>query len=311
MLSKVAERVYWTARYLERVESTARLISIYDMLLFDLPKTVKISWYNLIVINSLENDFSDRYSVQEERNVVKFLLGDDTNPCSMLTSLASMRENIRTTRDVVLEETWEQVNELYLYVQNNVQNGIDRRQRHEFLDTVIKGCQQILGLLYCNMPHDPAWDFLRIGRNLERADMTSRNLDAGLAEMIELSDDEAAVNSRQIVWGNILRSLNAHQSYRRHVRSAVAGKAVLPYLLEDPDFPRSIAHCFNALLHSCERLPQSEHVVKQLKKIRRKIFRKMDYDMPASNIRDHINDTQIQLASIHNLVREQWFPIDY
>ena len=265
MLSKVAERVYWTARYLERVESTARLITIYDQLLFDLPPGVKLSWYNLIIINSLEHDFNERYSVRDERNVVKFMLGDDSNPNSVVNSLKWMRENVRTTRDVVLEETWELVNELSLYVQNNLQSGINRSQRHNFLDNIIKGCQQILGLLYGNMPHDPAWDFLRIGRNLERADMTSRNLDAGLAEIIELEDDDLSINSRQIIWGNVLRSLNAQQSYRRHLRSAVVGTSVLPYLLEDLDFPRSIAHCFNAMENSCEQLPRSETVLAGLK----------------------------------------------
>ena len=78
MLSKVAERIYWSARYLERVESTARLLSIYDKLLFDMPRRVNLGWYNLIVINSLEDDYNSRYSVRDERNVVKFLLGDDT-----------------------------------------------------------------------------------------------------------------------------------------------------------------------------------------------------------------------------------------
>ncbi|HBR95991.1 MAG TPA: hypothetical protein DD979_01265, partial [Gammaproteobacteria bacterium] len=70
MLSKVAERVYWSTRYLERIESTARLITIYNQLLFDLPKTVNLSWYNLIRINILEDIFSKRYSVMEERNVL-------------------------------------------------------------------------------------------------------------------------------------------------------------------------------------------------------------------------------------------------
>jgi len=83
MLSKVAERIYWAARYLERVESTARLLSIYDKLLFDLPRQVNLGWYNLIVINSLEQDFNERYSVRDERNVVKFLLGDESNYSSV------------------------------------------------------------------------------------------------------------------------------------------------------------------------------------------------------------------------------------
>ncbi len=308
MLSRVAERVYWTARYLERIESTARLVSIYDKLLFDLPRTVKLSWYNLIIINSLEADFNDRYSIRDERNVVKFMLGDESNPSSLVTSLKAIRENIRTTRDVVLEETWELINELSLYVNANLQTGINRSQRHEFLDNVIKGCQQVLGLLYGNMPHDAAWDFLRLGRNLERADMTSRNLDAGIAEMLDIElDEKAVINSQQIIWGNVLRSLNADLSYRRETRSAVRGETVLFYLLENKEFPRSIAHCLEALIDSSEKLPRSENLTKNLKKIEKDILKKVDYEKMGQPLRDYLNDVQISLASIHTLISENWF----
>ena len=42
MLCRVAERIYWGSRYLERVENTARLVSVYDNLLFDLPRDTNI-----------------------------------------------------------------------------------------------------------------------------------------------------------------------------------------------------------------------------------------------------------------------------
>ena len=308
MLSKVAERVYWIARYMERIESTTRLISIYDKLLFDLPRGVSLSWYNLIRINGSEQTFTERYSVRDERNVVKFILGDTNNPSSLVSSLAAIRENVRTTRDVVLEETWELINELNIYVQGHLQQGINRSKRHEFLENVVKGCQQILGLLYGNMPHDAAWDFLRLGRNLERADMTTRNLDAGVAAIMELDDDDTAVNAQQIIWGNVLRSLNAEQSYRRFMRSSVKGDAVLQYLLENTAFPRSIEHCYSAIIDSCSHLPNSEDLVTQLTRKKNKLFQKTHYQNHGEPLRDYLNDLQIHLGGLHNEFRALWFP---
>lgn len=308
MLSKVAERVYWTARYLERVESTARLVSIYDQLMFDLPRSVKLGWYNLIIINGQEALFDSKYTVRDERNVMKFMLGDETNPSSMVSSLRAIRENVRTTRDVVLEDTWEMVNELSMYVQENLQQGITRNKRHSFLKQVIKGCQQILGLLYGSMPHDAAWDFMRLGRNLERADMTTRNLDAGIAAILEIEEDQSTVNSRQIIWGNVLRSLNADQSYRRSTHQAVNGSAVVQYLIEDEAFPRSIAHCLKALAGSCTVLPKSKPLAEHLQCIQQSLYHAEDGEIIGKPFCDYLNQLQIQLAELHTLISTTWFP---
>lgn len=307
MLSKVAERVYWTARYLERVENTARLVNIYDKLLFDLPRSVKISWYTLIVINDLEYEFGTRYAVRDERNVVKFLLGDKSSPCSVVSSLHAIRENVRTTRDVVLGETWELVNELCLCVNGNIQQGINRSQRHNFLEEIIKGCQQIWGLLYGNMPHDSAWAFLRLGRNIERADMTTRNLAAGTAIIREMKNDDNAVNSSQIVWGTILRSLNADQSYRRCMRTSISAVPVVNYLLENEEFPRAIAHCLNVMLDSSGKLPRTGAVLIQLLDIQ-KLFKEIDYGALDESFGSYLNEFQIRLAALHHVIGETWFP---
>ncbi|ABD82357.1 alpha-E domain-containing protein [Saccharophagus degradans] len=308
MLSKVAERVYWTARYLERAENTARLIQVYDNLLFDLPRNVDLSWYNLITLNSQQIDFEDRYKVHDERNVIKFLVGDESNPSSIVSSLALIRENVRTTRDVVPEETWELTNELSLYVQENLQQGINRSKRHQFLDGVVKGCQQILGLLYGTMPHDAAWYFLRLGRNLERADMTTRIVDAGVAAVLSLEEDDTVVNSRQIIWGNVLRSAGADQSYRRTVRTSVKGEAVLNYLLEDPAFPRSIHHCLAAIADSAAKLPRSRPVVTSLQELQATVFEDVNYDELGMPLRDYLNELQLKLATIHSIIANRWFP---
>jgi uncharacterized alpha-E superfamily protein len=308
MLSKVAERVYWTARYLERVESTARLVSIYDKLLFDLPRNVKLSWYNLIIINSLEQDFRQRYTVWDENNIVRFLIGDDSNPVSVVSSLQAIRENMRTTRDVLLQETWELTNELSMYVSSNLQQGVTRSQRHDFLENIIKGCQQINGLLYGNMPQDAVWDFLRLGRNLERADMTSRNLDAGIAAALEMENDDGIMNSDQIIWGGVLRALNADQSYRRSTRKAVRGKTVVPYLLENKELQRSIVHCLNGLIESSQRLPRSAPLVAELERIRQATQTERPYQALDYSFREYLNELQIKLAGVHTLISHTWFP---
>lgn len=307
MLSKVAERVYWTARYIERVENTARLVQVYANLLLDLPREVNLGWYNLITLNKLEAAFNERYKVQDERNVVKFLLGDDSNPSSAVSALRMLRENVRTTRDVVPEEAWELINELSIFVSDNVQNAVNRGHRPQVLEGIVRGCQQINGLLYGTMTHDAVWDFLRLGRNLERADMTTRILDAGSVAGLQVRDDEAAVNARQIIWGQVLRSVGAEQSYRRKLRASVKGAQVAAYLLEDTQFPRAIEHNLSAIVDSAGKLPNAEPVVKHLTKVKRNAFNDVPYQNLGEPLREYLNELQLDLASIHSAIAEAWF----
>ncbi|GAA0223883.1 alpha-E domain-containing protein [Marinomonas primoryensis] len=306
MLSRVAERLYWSARYLERVENTARLVSVYDDLMFDLPKDIEVSWYNLIEILSGEEIFEQRYKVKDERNVVKFLLADDTNYNSMLSSLKMVRENIRTTRDVVPKETWELINELDLYAQQNIKQGINRSERHLFLNTIIEGCQKIIGLFAGAMSRDSGWQFLIMGRYLERADMGTRILDAAVSLMLQ-SEPEERIQLGQVTWSKVLKSQSAYLDYRRTVRTSINGAKAATFLMSDPCFPRTLAYCFGQIGESATKLPRADLITTKIDKIL-----KFNYPITSSEDLDegfhnHLNEIQIAIIEIHQQITENWF----
>lgn len=308
MLSKVAERLYWTARYLERVENTARLVSVYDSLLFDLPHDLDISWYNLVTINSADSLFEERYRNRDERNIVKFLLADDTNPSSMLSALKMVRENVRTTRDMLPQECWEMVNELYIFANDNISQGINRRGRHEFLNQMIKGCQQIIGLMKGTMSRDAPWQFMRLGRNLERADMVTRLLDAGAAAQIQ-GEAETQMRISQVVWGNVLRSSSAELNYRRAMRSAVRESDVASFLLKDPHFPRGLNFCLIQMLSAVAALPNSSNAKKSLDEALAFQFDLDDSKRLGEEFREYLNQQQLNLIELHQGFNETWFSV--
>ncbi|QUX90773.1 hypothetical protein CYL31_04870 [Marinomonas sp. A3A] len=306
MLSRVAERLYWSARYLERVENTARLVSVYDDLLFDLPKDIEVSWYNLIEILSGEEIFEQRYKVKDERNVVKFLLADDTNASSMLSSLKMVRENIRTTRDAVPKETWELINELDLYAQQNIKQGINRSGRHDFLNTIIEGCQKIIGLFAGAMRRDSGWHFLIMGRYLERADMGTRILDAAVSLMLQ-SDPETRIQLGQVTWSKVLKSQSAYLDYRRTVRTSINGAKATTFLMNDPCFPRSLAYCLGQIGEAATKLPRAGLITAKVDKL-------LEFDYPINSSEDldedfhnHLNDIQIAIIEINHQITENWF----
>jgi uncharacterized alpha-E superfamily protein len=311
MLSRVAERIYWMSRYLERVENTARLIEVYTNLLLDLPSGVDIGWYNLVTLNDAEEKFNARYKVRDERNVIKFLLSDPDYSGSIVNSLQMVKENLRTSRDVVPAESWEYVNELSLYVNDHLQEGIRRGTRHEFITEVIKSCQLFHGIFISTMSEGQPKLFLRLGRNIERADMTTRILDAGATLLLE-NEGNLLPNTQQIIWGNVLHSVSAYLPFTKSQRRSVNGLRVANYLLGDRNFPRAVGYCLEAISNISDRLPRSQKLKAAVMKVSSSTFdltNEHDGEMGES-FREYLNDLQLDIANLHLLAAETWFDLD-
>ncbi len=308
MLSRVAEAIYWFGRYLERAENTARLIRVNSHLMLDTPKGISLGWEPLISITGLGKNFDDFYTEATERNVVKFLIGDLNNPSSILNSLAMARENCRTVRDIIPRTAWQNLNKLYLFAKESVSSGLTKKGRDEYLDGIIASSQQLNGLLYSVMYQDEAWLFLRIGRNIERAEMTTRILDVRSSDL--LTDEEELFESRSlegVQWISVLKSLSAYSIYRRTVQVRVSRTPVLNFLFHDTHFPRAITHCLNSVEESLGNLPRNNIPLKSLRLLVQKInARKMDH-LEQEALHKFIDEIQSSIRRFHLAIEKQYF----
>lgn len=305
MLSRVAERLYWMARFLERAENTARLAKVYGYLMLDLPNGVGVTWRQLVDITGSDADFTRRYRSAGELNVMRFLLADRDNPGALLTSLAMARENMRTTRDLVPSEGWEHVNELYLFAKKKLAGTSMPKQRFEFLSAIIMRCQQVTGLLAGTMSHGAAYQFVRIGRNLERADMTSRIMDVGSATLVAPGTELPRLENR--LWTYVLRAVSGHQMYRQYVRRQVQRERVLAYLLRDHQFPRAVAHTLDVIGECIERLPRRDEPLGRIEHLQSLVANVPVEDLDAGRLHAFIDDLQLELGRIHELAVSTWF----
>lgn len=306
MLSRSAERLYWLARYLERTENTARLLSVYMNLMFDLPMGVDLSWRYLLNICGAEDAFFKIYKNPNELNTMRFLLTEPDNPGSLYSSLSFARENIRTTRDLMPDEAWQQVNEMYLFAKNNIDSVSHRRGRVLMLQEILKGCQRFTGFLSGAMSQDNAFRFIKLGRNIERADMSTRMLDIGSVLMADVRSDKM-LEDESSIWINVLKSLSALLMYRKHRRRRIKGDDVLDYLLKDNHFPRAVAHCINEIHECINQLPQSERVNENLNQL--EVFL-TEIDMKQttpSQLHTLLDTIQARLAVAHNQIASTWF----
>jgi len=306
MLSRVANRVYWMARYIERAENTARLINVNTHLLLDLPKRIRLGWEPMIDITSSRDYFYSLYDTAEERNVVRFMVTDNKNPSSIISALGMARENARTIRDIIPREAWEQVNELYLTTKANAQSIMTHRHRYDGLRSIIRGAQTITGLLAGTMTHDEGYSFLRMGRNLERADMTTRIIDVRSATLLpEMAEDLSPFENLQ--WMSVLKSLTAYQMYRREMRLRVRRPDVLKFLLQEQRFPRSFHHSLREVESCLNELPASEKLLKLVSRLQRKLMSAKPQELKQEKLHDFIDELQLGLIGIDNAISQTYF----
>lgn len=307
MLSRVAERVYWLARYIERIENTARLAKVHSQLMFDMPKSVKLSWYTLIEITSNEDYFDEHYDTKTEKNCCWAILGDRDNSTSLMSSLWWARENVRTTRDSLPKETWIYVNELYLLVKENQEDFNVRRKRNDLLETIIRSCQAISGMLDGTMSLNKTFQFLQLGTAIERADMTSRILDVGGFFVAQETEELEIKPFESILWANILKSVSAYFMYRQAVQMEINGKSVIRFLVNDPQLFRSIKHCVGMIQTQVATLPSSAKLSQSIEEIIELIDQSIPFELGSSLLHDYLDDIQMHLSSIHNEFYNTWF----
>ena len=307
MLSRVAENLYWMARYLERAENTARLINSTTQVLLDLPRGASFGWDVLLKAAGLDTLYDQFYAEHNEKDIMRFLIQDERNPSSIAASVRHARENTRTFREVLPMEIWEKINAMYLFTRDNAERATtSRSRRYDVLYGVIERRQSIVGLLMGSMSHNLAYQFIKMGRNLERADMTTRILDINGA--VRLPEDvTSAETATERLWMSTLNALSAYQMYRQHVDMHVRGSAVVDFLLCDTHFPRSVAHCVGEIEDCLTTLGEFQAPLKITREIWHKILRLDVKTLSPKELHEILDHFQADLGSLHTSISNQYF----
>lgn len=269
LLARTADRLYWGARYVERAEDTARSVRAYHELVVDYPSQEMLPWEPLAAIHgSAERVIRDESDPSGERAVLAHVIADRHNPSSIASSVAAARENLRTTREVMPREAWQAINQLSQYVDATATAAIERQLRDRFLMHVVEISRRLDGILESTMSRGPAYRMLRLGRLIERADMTTRVLGVAahsvLAEQRIADENTDEIVHDQVRWMSVLRSVSALQMYQRSDYGPIDGRTVVRFLLYWSDFPRSVQGCLNEMDAVVGGLPHADDVVEAL-----------------------------------------------
>lgn len=260
MLSRVANSLYWMVRYIERADNLARLIEVNERLLLDLgwrdTAGLDALWRPVIASAGDEELFDTAHPDGRRREAIEFLTVDRSNPNSIVSCIAQARENARMVRDQLAEALWEELNGLYLFVNSDEGAALVRADSTNYYERIRRSTYAFHGMAAATTLRGEAWDFMDLGRHLERADKTTRFLD--ITTFIERQPDQFGLNNDEH-WMAILRSCGGLGAFRVKHRGRFTRRNITDFLLLAPDFPRSVRFCADRIdecLHKIAGTPR-------------------------------------------------------
>ncbi|MGI9622526.1 MAG: alpha-E domain-containing protein, partial [Acidimicrobiales bacterium] len=235
ILARHAEALFWAGRQLERAESTTRALDVVGRnAMHHRHPRARSEWRSLLDVFGLAAMFDALPHVRDvdQDTVAEFLFASPDNPGSVVASVAQLRENLRTVRDRVPVELWEEANRLHL--QLHAQDALDPLQAapFELFSSVRRGCQAMAGVAAEAMARDEGYSFVDMGRMLERSIITCRIIRFGL--LGDSPDFDAST---------VLRLASSLQAYRRFAGYHDDPETLASFLLATEDLPRSVLAC--------------------------------------------------------------------
>lgn len=266
MISRVADHCFWLGRYLDRAESTARLLQATRTLVFDADIPVTQCWQPLVIVSGELPSFAKRYGMEtagDGEAVQRYMTWELENYVSIHSSVRAARDCARQIRDVISLECWEEINELFLWLELESTKQLYQRNREEFFRHVRRGAQLCLGIVRGTMLHEEPMRFLWLGTMLERVGQTARILDMHHHTMaLESAHDVVQV----AVWLSLLRACSGAEVFMKKNQGRVTAQSVAQFLLFEPAFPRSLRYCLrSAKSLLAEIWPETEPVEQPLR----------------------------------------------
>ncbi len=234
LLSRVADSLYWMSRYLERAEYTIRLIDVrLDLGLDRRPDSDRWEFARLYASLSLTAGES---APDHPAALIDALVFDLTNRNSVASCVTSARDNARQVREEISSDMWQQVNELYLRL-NQARTGTWSARSHYLSRLVVDGIRLFQGITDATMGHGEGWRYLQVGRFLESIASTAVLLDLHFREAAALAP---GAPGDRVEWVGLLRSCSALEAYCRCYTADVQPGRIAEFLLLNSEFPRSV-----------------------------------------------------------------------
>lgn len=306
MLSRVADSLYWMSRYLERAESTARLLDVYIHTMPDVPEV-----FEQARLRRLQESLSltPEDGVVEGDQLLQTITFDASHTAAINHSVTLSRENARQVREQISSEMWTQLNKLYLDVRYAKVDGIWHDSPHDFYMKVKEGSHLFAGICDATMNHNQGWLFIQLGRYIERVFGLLQLLSVHFADMpLTTHDDLTTDQYFELVY--ILKSVTAFEAYCKVYNANLQTAWIIEFLLFNREFPRSLRFGIETIQNSLTQLADitGRNKNSRLYRLSGRLQSALRYDEIAdiSDLRAYLNSVKGQIAQIHDMLHDTY-----
>ena len=255
MLSRTADNLFWIARYIERAETTARLLEVGARIAL-LPSAghgYRSEWDSLLQASGTAAGFARKYGDPVQRNIESYMFFDRDNPSSVASCIERARENGRIVRTALTAQVWDALNTAFQELRQLERMPRSELELSRLTDWTASHAAMVRGAIDATLLRNDGWDFLGLGFHMERADSTARLMDVKYYVLLPRADYVGSgLDSYQ--WTTLLRAISAHRAFHWAYGGEITAGKVAHFLILNPQCPRSLLTAIAGASMHLERL---------------------------------------------------------
>ncbi len=251
MLSRIAESLFWMNRYVERAEGMMRMLKINFVTSLDKNEKERYDWSPVLqIFTELDDDAIEKIK-DNTSATLQYIITDKSNDNSIRSIITKARENARGVQDHITKEVWESINEYYQKVNSKrIAELLESGEQLYAISSLIDESLYFYGVAEVTMPRGEGWNFMNMGKFIERAVQTADILD------IKFNDIEYNLNNPMDLpyWRNLLLSVSGYEYYMKSYHTGLQTQNVLDMIVLNTNFPRSILYSVKKISHIMEKI---------------------------------------------------------
>jgi uncharacterized alpha-E superfamily protein len=253
MLSRVADSVFWMARYLERTDNFLRLLRTDYIAAQD--ELLDYDWQ--LLIDTFGDDTPEKkLTVSSYREALQHLVLHRQHDYSIFTNIVRVRENARSVQDYITKELWQSLNDFFHTIHNpETENLILHNDPVTALDILLRESIIFYGTVDTTMSRGEGYTFLNLGKYIERCLQTLDILEFKRKQM-------AKAENETVHWKYLLYALSGYEFHTKAYKNSLQDKEVIHQVLYNAQFPHSIIYSLAQMdryFQRLEAISQPEH----------------------------------------------------